>query len=506
MSAKVMEPAAGLATGNWALRIMVALATYVVVAGALSPGFIALGAPVHVDVYRYFDISHKPFAWALLANPRPLMLAALRVLDVDDFRIFYALLLLVAILLPLVMLAALEQARRVRVGWTATISFLALCYVLPSFYELAPLDFGGLLAGVLACSACMVLMRQVDWPRIAGYVLLAWLSVEFKPTYAVALCAFPLVMHWSGRRSSAITAAAATFALVLLVFLKDRWLGSAFVGVDAQAGSSYQLLGMPGAMLGAVVFYVQRIFSPLGWLLVSACAGVLVWRKQGRTVVAIAVLAGAALMPMLLIPNHRFTMYAWYPASILLLLVPMTATCWQPRRFPASGIGLLAVLVFLACSGESAYLKSHRGWYTHNQLANARILDSLQQLRSHLRPGMRVLISGRLPPYAPFKNDALVARYLPAGLEWVVVAPPSEDVLIPMSGDTRRYVRTADLDGAGFDLHVVYDDIGRIVSIAPPAPGLASPGDSPAKRALLFCSPAGAADDQIDAACLQSIH
>lgn len=506
MSAKIIEPGEGLVPGNWALRIMAALTTYVVVAGALSPGFIALGAPVHVDLYRYFDISHKPFTWALLANPRPLMLAALRVLDIDDFRIFYSVLLLVATLLPLVMLAALEQARGVRAGWTATISFLALCYVLPSFYELAPLDFGGLLAGVIACSACMVLMKQVDWPRIGGYALLAWLSVEFKPTYAVALCAFPLVMHWSGRRSYGIIAAAATFAVVLLVFLKDRWLGSAFVGVDAQAGSSYQLLGMPGAVLGALLFYLQRIFSPSGWLLMTACAAALIWRRQGRAVLVIAILAAAALMPMLLIPNHRFTMYAWYPASILLLLVPMAAACWQPRRFTAAGTCLLAVIVIVACVGEAAYLKSHRGWYAHNQQSNARILDSLQLLRSHLRPGMRVLITGRLPPYAPFKNDALVASYLPAGVEWVVVAPPSEDVLIPMSGDTRRYVRMADLDGAGFDLHVVYDDGGRIVSIAPPAPGVAIPGDSPAKRALLFCNPAGKADGQTDDACLQTIH
>lgn len=506
MSANFSSSATGLADGNWALRIMVALATYLVVAGALSPGFISIGAPVHVDVYRYFDISSKPFTWGLLANPRPLMLAALRVLDIDNFRVFYSLLLIVAILLPLCMLGALERARGTRVGWTAMIGFSALCYVLPSFYELAPLDFGGLLAGMLACSACMVLMRQVDWPRIAGYVLLVWLSVEFKPTYAIALCAFPLVMHWSGRRAFAVAAAAVAFGVVLLVFLKDRWLGSAFVGVHAQAGSSYQLLGMPGAMLGAVVFYLQRIFSPLGWLLVGACAGVLVWRKQGRAVLAIAVLAAAALMPMLLIPNHRFTMYAWYPASILLLLVPLAVGYWQPRRLPAAGLCLLAVLVVAVCSAEAAYLKSHRGWYTHNQLANARILDSLEQLRSRLRPGMRVLISGRLPPYAPFKNDALVARYLPAGVEWVVVAPPSEDVLIPMSGDTRRYVRMADLDGAGFDLHVVYDDAGRIVSIAPPAPGLASPGDSQAKRALLFCSAAGVTDIHVESACLQSIH
>ena len=492
------------APGVWTMRIVAAVALYVLVAGAVSPGFIALGSPLHSDVYRYFEIARGPLAWSVLSNPRPLMLAALGALDVDDFRVFYCALLLPSVLLPVFMLGALERVFQVSVGLATTVAYLALSYVLPAFYEFAPLDFGGALAGIVACLAVIAWSGGTGRPRLLAYAALVWISLEFKPTYAFVLCAVPLLQAWPVRKEG-IAAAATAFAVALAVFLKDRWLGSAFVGVGAQSGSSYQLLGQPGVLSEAFGFYLQRLFSPMGWVLLLGCAAWLAAGKRWRTPVAIAALALAAILPMLLIPNHRFVMYAWYPSSILLLLVPLAAATPVPR-WRLGGAVLLAAGCMLAGAAEARFLPVHRAWYVHNQQVNANVLKSLDVLKARLSPGERVLISGRFAPYVPFKNDGFMARYLPQGVDWVVVAPPAEDPLIAMSPDTRRYRSMAAVDAAQFDTHVEYGADGRIDRIGPPDPALGGAGDTPARRELLFCAPAVAADAGAKPACLAEIH
>ena len=494
-------------SGVWAMRLAVAVLIYVLVAAALSPGFLALGSPLHADVYRYFRIAQEPLAWGVLLHPRPLMLVAIGMLDVDDFRTFYGMLLVAPILLPLFLLAALERVRSVRMGWGGVVAYLALCYVLPSFYELAPLDFGGTLSGIVACIAAMVLCGRGSWIAVAGYVLLTWASLEFKPTYAFVLCAFPLLAGvGGGKRRIALVAAAGAFAAAAGVFLKDRWLGSAFVGVGVESGGSYQLLGQPGVVGEALGFYLQRLLSPMGWLLVLACMAWLLYRSHRKEGAAIVALALTALLPMLLIPNHRFVMYAWYSSSILLLLVPLAALHLPHRlHWRAGSAVLLSALVLAACLGESKFLPGHRAWYAYNQRMNANVLVSLDQLQGYVLPGDRVLISGRLAPYVAFKNDALVARYLPKGTEWTVVTPPREEPLIATSNDTRRYRRMADVDGSQFDKHIEYGDDGRIDRVGPPNPALGAGGDTPVRRELLFCTPAIALDASSKPACLAAL-
>ena len=508
MTLRVNEtPRSSTDSGVWSMRVLAAFALYVLVAGGLSPGFITTGAPLHSDVYRYFEIAHGTVSWGLLTSPRPLMLVTLGVLDIADFRIFYAALLVVPILLPLFMLAALERVRGISLGWGGVIAYLALCYVLPSFYELAPLDFGGALAGIVACVAAMVLCGGNGRLRVLAYLALTWASLEFKPTYAFVLCLLPLLVTYGGaQRREGLAASVGAFAVALGVFLKDRWMGSAFVGVGAQSGGSYQLLGQPGVIFDALGFYVQRLFSPMGWVLVLACA-VWLWRSRHRKeLVAIAMLAGAALLPMLLIPNHRFVMYAWYASSLLLLFVPLAAS-----RIPAdghwrtSGTFVLSIMVLIACLAEARFLPGHRAWYVHNQQANANVLASLDELKGHVLPGDRLLISGRLAPYIPFKNDGFMARHLPKGTRWTVVTPPSEDALIATSTDTRRYLQMTAIDGAQFDRHVEYGADGRIDRIGLPDPALGSSGDTPLRRELLFCSPA-TADAASKSACLAELR
>lgn len=497
---------AGPSAADWLVRFAAAVVIYLLVAGAFSPGYIALSTPLHSDLFRYFEISQQPFDSKLWASPRPLMLAMLRVLDTGDFGLFHIMLLAVSVLLPVFMLAVLECALRTRIGKGGVIAFLALCYVLPSFYELAPLDFGGALSGIVACIAVMVLAKKNGWASVIAYALLTWVSLEFKPSYAFVLCLVPIFIKWGASKKEMFPASAAAFLVSVAVFMKDRWLGSSFVGVGAASGGSYELLGKPAIMFDAGMFYAQRLFSLATWLLIVACAVYVARRMGWRPVVALAALALMAIVPLLLIPNHRFVMYAWYPASVLLLLVPLAASQVPQGRWRAAWLWGLAMGVLLSCWSESRFLTMHRSWYVHNQQLNANVIESLRQVQAQVVPGERVLISGRLGPYVPYKNDAFIGRFMPQGATWTVVTPPSEDVLIAMSPNTKRYVPMSALDGAEFDKHIEYDQAGRIDRISRPDPAIGPPGDTPLKRTLLFCSPAGAADAAAQAACLGTVR
>lgn len=488
-------------------RLVVAWIVYLCVARAFSPGFLELSAPLHSDVYRYYEIASKPFEWQLLLSPRPLMLLALRLLDVDSFGVFYVLLLAAPVALPVFMLAALERVAQLRVGWLATVCYVALCYVLPSFYELAPLDFGGACAGIFACLAAIALVTATRWRRVAAYALLTWLSLECKPAYAFVLCVLPLLTSAGTRPGERWRAAMVAFVVCLMVFAKDHWIGSSFVGVGAESGSSYQLLGGPVIMLEAAKFYIQRLFSPVTWVVLAALAAWVLRQRSWRPLAALALLGAAAILPMLLIPNHRFVMYTWFASSILLLVLPIASTriLAMPRNVALWSLALIAVTV-LALWSESRFLSIHRGWYEYNQRMNANIMRSLHVLSTQLTPGEKVLVSGQFGPYVPYKNDALVAAILPSGVEWTVVAPPSEDPLIAMSPNTRRYTRITEIDGASFDRHVAYDAEGNIRKISSPDPRLGHGGDTPERRALLFCASSGNPDAQERAACLATVH
>jgi hypothetical protein len=177
-----------------------------------------------------------------------------------------------------------------------------------------------------------------------------------------------------------------------MVFAKDHWIGSSFVGVGAESGSSYQLLGGPVIMLEAAKFYIQRLFSPVTWVVLAALAAWVLRQRSWRPLAALALLGAAAILPMLLIPNHRFVMYTWFASSILLLVLPIASTriLAMPRNVALWSLALIAVTV-LALWSESRFLSIHRGWYEYNQRMNANIMRSLHVLSTQLTPGRRYL-------------------------------------------------------------------------------------------------------------------
>ena len=209
--------------------------------------------------------------------------------------------------------------------------------------------------------------------------------------------------------------------------------------------------------------------------------------RKYLVLLAMTAVAAATQAPVLLIPNHLFVMYAWFPASIILLVFPL-ATTLAVRRLGMGAKVLLTIGVVASLFAESRFLPIQRTWYRYNHEVNVATLRSLPYVGNQIRPGDRVLVSGRLNAYTPFKNDKLIARYFPQGVDWRVMVAPADDPLIPMSPDTSKFVKLSDPDVGEFDLHVAYDDRGNVVYVGEVDPRIVSSETDAAVRAgLLLC-------------------
>lgn len=488
---------------------------YILVTRIVNPGFFEPLVPTHSDTWRYFAYSKSDFALSDFLAPRPLMLIALKLMGVvDSFAWFVLLVLTPAVLLPVALLRTTEAVVERHASWLGQAAYFTLCYSLASFYELQSLDFGGCIAGFAACAALLSFRRlakdmAAGKGTIAQYVApfaLAWISMECKPTYGLVLAVMPLffasILGWK----RAILQAAAVVVVVMLVLVKDRLLGSPFVGADTSArASAYQLGGGLGLMAKALWFYVRAMLPPWAWpavLLGLYALGRSSGARAALTVVAVALLAVA---PMIAIPSNPLAMYSWFGASILLLPVALFNDRWVSQRRIGQMVLRAAFCVFLlaAIVAIARAQKDLRYWYGFNQKANAQSLSGLGAMANRMLPGQRVLIAGALNAHSPFRNDEFVGLQLGYSVDWTVVVPEQHTSLLPFS-DSRRHMASRDLGNiTDYDVVALFSEQGRLTYFGP-AEEFA--GLSQAELVnQLFCRQGARPDQAREVACLTTL-
>ncbi|KAF1014100.1 MAG: hypothetical protein GAK31_03124 [Stenotrophomonas maltophilia] len=469
--------------------------------------------PTHSDTWRYFAYFKTDFSASDFTAPRPLMLVALKLMGaVDSFPAFVLLVLLPAFLLPVILLKTAQIVLERTVTWPLQFVYYAICYGLPSFYELQTLDFGGCLSGWFACATLLSLRRLALQPQgqasFAAWVtplLLAWISMECKPTYGMVLAALPVVflarMGW--RRAGMLVFGISL--VVLAVLVKDRLLGSPFVGSNVSETSSYHVASGVGVMWESLVFYLRHMV-PLGAGLLVLIGLVALARLHGvwhaLMVVALAMLA---IAPMLAIPNNKLSMYGWFGASILFLPVAFLSTWPSGRSRTLRGVSVLVLgaAMLLAFNAIARAEPSLRYWYGFNQKANKQSLLAIEAMRPLLRPGQHLLVAGPLNAFNPFRNDEFIALQFPYALEWTVVVPEQDTPLLPFS-DSRRHVASRDLAGIDdIDVIAMIDANGRLVKLVD-AQAYRGMGKSELLSAL-FCRQGSAPDWDAELNCLRQM-
>lgn len=526
MRSNSSSPLPGVAAVNGFFRLealprtlvsaILALGVYLLITRVINPGFFEPLVPTHSDTWRYFAYSKGDFALADFQAPRPLMLIALKVMGmIDSFPWFMVLVLTPAVMLPVGLLRSAEVVLEERAGWLAQAAYFALCYSLASFYELQSLDFGGCLAGFAACAALLAFRRlaldlnggTAAVTRFVVPFVLVWISMECKPTYGLVMAALPLffvrLIGW--RR--AFLQVAGVVVVVMLVLVKDRLLGSPFVGADSSArAASYHLGGGGVVMLKALWFYIQAMLPAWGWPVVLL-ALIALWRSRNQWAAAmVPCLAMLAVAPMIAIPNNQLAMYSWFGASLLLLPVAVFA----PERLLKERTGTAAItllfwlLMLTALVAIARSQKDLRFWYGFNQKANAQALKGLETLSARLLPGQRVLIAGPLNAHTLFRNDDFVGLQLGYSVDWTVVVPEQHTVLLPFS-DSRRHIASRELgDMTSYDVVALFNEQGRLVHLGPAAKlsGLSKPE----VINQLFCRQGAPTDLAREVACLTLLN
>ena len=299
--------------------------------------------------------------------------------------------------------------------------------------------------------------------------VVAWLSIETKPTFAALLPALPLLfIRHVGWRATVIRSVA-VILIIAGVLLKDRLLGSAFVGVGQGQGSSYAIANNPLIVLQTLGFYLARLLPAWAYLVIALAYGKLIRQGRWEWAGVFAAMTLLAIVPVLAIPNHRFEMYSWYGASILLLPAALlwgrsqsdgvARVVWQTSSWVAASIALIAI------ASASPQL---RGWYELNQRANANTLAALDTLRAKMLPGERLLLVGALNAFSPFRSDAFIELRFPYSFEWHVAVPPRDEAWIIGNRDSSRAIRTSEIDLARYDRVAVFSNEGRLLNLTRP--------------------------------------
>lgn len=498
-----------------AISIALAICVYLLVTRVINPGFFDPLVPTHSDTWRYFAYSKTDFAPSDFQAPRPLMLVALKLMGVfDGFSWFVAVVLLPAVLLPAILVRTAELVLGQRAGWCAQAAYYTVCYSLASFYELQTLDFGGCLAGIAACATVLAFQRvsravqsgTATLPLHVTPLFLAWISMECKPTYGLVLAAAPIFFVSAVGRRRVLMQAVSVMAVILLVLVKDRLLGSPFVGVNAGDGSSYQVGGGLAVMAKTLWFYIGAMLPLWAWPL--ALMGLwMLWRTHGHYAALIAVaLAILAVAPMVAIPNNKVAMYSWFGATLLVLplILARQVPAGSPQVKKIAHSAIFWILVACALVSIARSDQSLRYWYSLNQKSNAQTLKGIDALIARSRPGQRILVAGPLNAHTPFRNDEFIALRFGYSVDWTVVVPQQHTTLLPFS-DSKRHIASNEIGNIGeYDVVALFNEEGRLVKLAPAS--LYAAVSSGELINELFCRQGARPDKAREQSCLGALE
>jgi hypothetical protein len=452
------------------------VAALVIAQWFIVPGFVAFNVPSHSDLWRYYVVAHEQTLRVALTSPRPLMLIALQMLgQIDSPRILFALLNVPALLFVVSAIGAVEHLGEAKVSHGTAFALFVLLFGTSTFYELNPLDYGGMLAGVFLAAQIAWLSNErhraaEDRSRqlwivalVAG--LLTYLSLETKPTFAALLPLTPLLLYRYYTRKRIALCCAVCAAFIVLSVVKDIQLNSPFMRIGSSEVSPYQVGHDPVVFFGAAVFYVSRIL-PWQLLPLAMLSLIYAWRRDRSIAVAALVAPVLTVLPMCAIPTRLLPMYSWFGMAIMGALLA-GHTQWHGLR-----PGRRAALVIFFLFGLVAEV-THRlpgmnvtAWVITNHRFNINNMRAAEALATRVLPGERLLIAGPLMPFSPFKNDRYIALTTPVSFTWAVAYPKAEEALAKMFNDSHVQIAQDEIDFARFDRVALFDADGNLARLA----------------------------------------
>lgn len=461
----------------------------------IFPGLIDPTAPSHDDLYRYFLVSQTSWDTSEWLAPRPLMLLFLHA--VGSFINTPETLWLLLSLTSIFFIAALVEFLKKFVGKNfsaiAITLYSAILFSLPSSWEIYQLDYGGMLSGLLCLAGLSLFLSKYRNAEMTGAslfvpLLLYWAAIETKPTFAALILMLALLFCFYRRDSVSCLAVLGVVTISLCVVLKDKYIGSPFLGSDGSG--VYELKLSLVANVSALLTYLSASvpFRIVPGLLMIYTLSLFDKRTKILTLVA-PLLALSAIAPMILIPNRVLTLYSWYAAVFFLLPLLMLGAHYDKlsplwmRRLAV--IGIIAVLAGQFCSANA--LKPLSSYYVSISEYNKNVVNSLAWLRL-LAPNLNtgsVLVSGLQGPFHPFRQNLFVLDRSNL-VEYTLLLRNSERPWDNSAKHLGSFVSLENLRFEQFDKFIIYGSNGKIRHILSKEELMMIPAKW--REAVVFCS------------------
>ena len=412
--------------------------------------------------------------------PRPLMLVFLHILGVFQFpAIIWFVLSLTSIALATALIFILQHFVGLRPNPIAILLYSAVIFSLPTSFEIYQLDFGGMLAGVLSLATIYFWLHYspTDTRKAFLSLLIFWASLEMKPTFMVTILFLAFLQFVVRRDKTSLILLLGIFGISIFVMLKDRLLGSPFLGAGKGA-AIYAIQIAPSKNIQALWLYSKEAITKelLPGLAIAYYLFLRVSKQHWIQVPVLLMLAVSAIVPMIIIPNRVLVLYAWYFGMVLCIPFlyvfqpenpdqPALAQHSSPTHRVWVFVDLLAIIIALSLG--SVFNSAELNWYLGVSNYNRNVIASLSHVRElsadyNFNSSKGVLISGIHGPFHPY-NSRTYIRY-------VTHLPDNYTLLLRMSevswndtlNDLGAALYTNQLDINQFDYFIVYDQDGNI--------------------------------------------
>lgn len=445
------------------------------------PGFFDPFVPSHSDLYRYFSIGQRMWTYQDWLSPRPLMILFLHLVSILRLpSLIWFILSLSSVFFVAALLVVLQRFGGLKPNVVSILLYSIVIFSLPTSFEIYQLDYGGMLAGIISLIAIYVwcrFRRENSTRALSLSLILYWISLEMKPTFAATMLFLALLQLIFQRDKKSLLLVLGVCCVSIFVVLKDRLLGSPFLGAG-QGSDIYAVQIDPKKNLGAFWVYISSSVT-VELLPGLAIAYYLFWRASKRSWVMIGVIifsAVSSIMPMILIPNRTLDLYAWYCGMLLCMPFLYIFQNEITGQFDAHAIpprvakvllsvGLLATIVALSISSRLHASVASFYFFINNYNRNA--ISSLERLRElnsdyDFASSRGILIAGIRGPYNPFQSRPYIQYSTNLPDTYVLLLRESEVSWNNSSHDMGKAIYSNQLDINSFDFFVIYDQDGNI--------------------------------------------
>ncbi len=454
----------------------------------IFPGYFKPLVPWHKDSFGYFSDFDEPLTfWSMFSTPRFVggtLDAAISQLGMGGFTAVMAIISLFSISLTIYLITLIANRK---INWFFIVVYLLLVFINPWFYFNYVYDIYDTFAYlflILAFVSWYLYLKNENSGRgyLIAIIIFTILSLFSKETYFPTFALFWIFQCVFGvkKRRSAIYVTIITFVFMILSILHNKLVTSPFVDVDASTTAPYYIDLSIGSLFHVFLFYLHN-FANLGSAIIVGISLilVLVLKIKWKEAVLFFAMGLSTYAPYIILPNHIFPIYSWLavPLSycVLLLLGTEVSKYMRISRYSFKFNTILVPIILILCFFTTSlyinkgYNNETVKWALLQEKINRNTLHAFDYMKTAIKPGDKVLISGLYTPNNPFLIPTFVINNFGKELyiDWTIAVANiawSDKAKNPALASPYRSVEVKDIKVTDYDKIFVFNNEGILMN------------------------------------------